>query len=232
MTFHGPVDVNQYYFFVINNANSAANAQVAPGPIPVLGPPYGNGFATGSNSSTAGFTDFVEFGGGNNGYTMYHVVGNPPDPNITTDLKAEARPVTAIVPDPNDPNTANQLEFEIDLSQLIYDANGVPLVNQSQTLSEARAIRYLQVNIIATNSVPVNTTTSGKQVDSMGDTTDPTFQTSFLLLDLNQAGTVSSNSTTPGTILYESTGDVYPPGSSSSNPSIDLVSWSITPVTQ
>src|SRR5437762_523502 len=58
MTFAGAVDPTQHYFFLIN----ASNDQNASGPVPVLGTPYGNGFATDSAASnTGGFTDFVEY---------------------------------------------------------------------------------------------------------------------------------------------------------------------------
>src|SRR5688572_7095323 len=55
LRFRGEINPLYSYFFLINNAGD----QNAPGPVPVLIPPYGNGFATGSGGGQNGFTDFV-----------------------------------------------------------------------------------------------------------------------------------------------------------------------------
>ena len=162
MQFRSPVDINNTYFFLINNAGD----QNAPGPVPVLQAPYGNGFATGAGG-VSGFTDFIRYDFAQPaGYGLYHAVGDSNRSNFVY----EGRPINATLPDPNDPRTATRLQFEIDLSQLITDANGNPLVDQTEAATRARALRFLQVNIVATNVVPRDvTTTVNKQVDSLGD---------------------------------------------------------------
>ena len=84
------IDPLSSYYFLINNASDAN----APGPVPVIDIPYGNGFATGTGGQP-GFTDFVVF---NNeqpqGYGVRHVVGVPEERNFTIPV----RPVTFTPP--------------------------------------------------------------------------------------------------------------------------------------
>ena len=105
---------------------------------------------------------------------------------------------------------------------LVTDTNDL-----TAKIAEARQIRYLQVNIVATNITPTDpTTTVNKEVDSFGDTLNPSDQNSFLQIDLSQSRTYSSGGDNVSTLTPEPTGDVYPPGSP--DRSLDLVSWTIT----
>ena len=61
LRFAGPVNDNYHYYVLIRNGADPVGEN---GPIAVIEPPYGNGFATGRNTATAGFTDFVEYGRG------------------------------------------------------------------------------------------------------------------------------------------------------------------------
>jgi hypothetical protein len=228
ITFNGPVNPLNYYFFLINNVSN----QNAPGPIAVLGPPYGsNGFATSSDGSgTPGFTDYVEYNSSlPQGYGLGHVLGS--GNNYSYQLKSS--PISFTPPDPTNPNTANQLQFTLDMSQLIYDANGNPLTDQTQAITMARNIRWLQVNIVATNILPVDSTTlnASKEVDSLGNTLTSAGATSFLNLDMSQNVVTQNNQYVAGQppYLYEPAGDVYPPGSN--DPTLDITNWSIS-VTQ
>lgn len=216
MKFRSPVNPLYHYFFLMNNAGD----QNAPGPVPVLVPPYGNGFATGSGG-TAGFTDFVRFDNLQpQGYSLYHAVGDPNKSNFVY----EGRPVNATFPDPNDPRTANQLQFELDLSQLIVDASGAPLADQTQAATQARALRFLQVNIIATDQIPKDVTTpTTKQTDSLGDSRTLIAASTFLILDLSQ-NRVLRNSDFLGQQVYEPTDlDIF----NGNDPTLDLTDWSI-----
>jgi hypothetical protein len=219
MRFNAPVNQFNHYFFLINNAGD----QNAPGPVPVLTNPYGNGFAASSNSGANGLTDFIRFDSLQpQGYGLYHVVGDPNQSNF----RYEGRPINSVLPDPNDPRTANQLQFEIDLSQLITDANGIPLSDPTQAANLARQIRYLQVNIVATNIIPRDVTTPvEKLVDSLGDTRTQLGASSFLILDVSQNRVISNNDTTiVGSLVHEpSDPDVF----GGNDPSLDLVDWSI-----
>ncbi len=232
MTYRGTINPNDYYYFVIGNFGD----QDAEGPIPVLSPTlngtYGNGFATG-NGGTSGFTDFVVYNTAQpNGYALYHVPGITSSSTFTANTNAsnfqyKGSPINYTYPDPTNPSTANQLQFEIDMSQLVYDANGQPLTSETETATTARAIRWLQVNMISTNLVPVDSNLEvDKQVDALGDSQTITGDTSFLILDLTQHRTFR-NSDYVGQSIYEpSEPDVYGIGGTS-NASIDLVDWSI-----
>ncbi len=226
MTFRSPINPLYHYYFLINNAGS----QNAPGPIPVLLPPYGNGFATGSNGGTTGFTDFVVFDNLQpQGYGLYHVTPNTNPP--LSQFTYTSAPLSFTTPDPTNPNTATKLQFIIDLSQIVRDANGNTFTNPTQAATAAKQIQWLQINIVATNILPVDVTTPvDKHVDSLGDTQTAIGATSFLTLNVQQLSTVQ-NSTSVGTSIYEpSTYDVYPPGSN--DPQLDLVDWSIQVVQQ
>jgi hypothetical protein len=192
--------------------------------VPVALPPYGNGFATGSGANAGGFTDFVRFDSfqpGNNGYTLYHVVG---DPNISR-FVVEGSPVSTTRPDISDPRTGKQLQFQLDLSQLAVDSNGKPLPPE-QAVAIANGIRFLQMNIISTDVVPTDLATAvNKQVDALGDTRTSLGQSSFVVLDVSQ-NRVYRNSDFIGQGAFEpSDNDVF--GSSTPDPSLDLVDWSV-----
>ncbi len=218
LRFRSPINPNYHYFFLINNAGD----QNAPGPVPVLTAPYGNGFATGSGGAQPGFTDFVRFDNLQpQGYALYHVVGDPNRSNFVF----EGQPVTSIAPDSSDPRTANQLQFEVDLSQITVDSNGQPLLNSQQTNQLATSIRFLQVNIMATDIIPRDvTTTVNKQLDSLGDSRSLLGATSFLILDATQIGRVYNNAAFTGQSISEpDTLDVY----NGNDPTLDLIDWSI-----
>jgi hypothetical protein len=202
---------------LLNNAND----QNAPGPVPVLTPPYGNGFATGP-SGQSGFTDFVRFDNLQpQGYALYHAVGDSNRSNFVF----LGQPVSFVPPDPNDPRTANQLRFEIDLSQIIVDANGAPLTDPAEAAQRANQIRFLQVNIIATDNVPRDVTTPIiKQVDALGDTRSLLGASSFLILDVSQIGRTYANLDFTGQAIEEpNTIDVF----DGNDPTLDLVDWSV-----
>lgn len=220
LNYSGFINPNYHYFFVINNAGN----QNAPGPVAVVLPPYGNGFATGSGAQAGGFTDFVRFDSfqpGNNGYSLYHVVG---DPNRSTFVN-EGSPISTTRPDINDPRTGKQLQFQIDLSQIVTDSNGTPLPSE-QAVAGAQSIRFLQMNIISTDVVPTDLATAiTKQVDSLGDTRTSTGQSSFVILDVSQ-NRVYRNRDFIGQFSFEpSDDDVF--GTTTPDPSLDLVDWSV-----
>ena len=234
MRFAQGVNPNYQYFFVINNAGGLN----APGPVPVLSPqsgqPYnGNGFATASDGGAsnavnkAGFTDFVQWGlnkyGGTsqNGYALYHAVGDASNPAF---FRSSGVPVTSTAPSANPGDIASsQLTFDIDLAQLVRDAAGNP-ADAATAVSAARAIRYLQVNIIATDITPTDAQSFvNKHVDSMGNDLTSSGQNSYLTIDATQTRTYTSSDVQALSTNEPDTSDVYP----SDNSSLDLRSWSI-----
>ncbi len=216
--FRSPINPNNHYFFLINNASD----QNAPGPVPVLNPPYGNGFATGSGGGTAGFTDFVRFDNLQpQGYGLYHALGDPNRSNFIF----EGQPVAFTAPDSSDPRSANLLQFDIDLSQLIVDGNGNPLPDATQATQLANAIRFLQINFVSTDVIPRDVATAVvKQVDSLGDSRTLLGASSFLIIDTSQIGRIYDNASFLGQAIAEpDTLDVF----NGNDPSLDMVDWSI-----
>ncbi len=215
MVFRAPVNPNFHYFLLLNNAGN----QNASGPIPVLAPPYGNGFASASGGNS-GFTDFVRFDNLQpQGYGLYHVVGNANDSNFIY----EGTPVTYLPPLAGNGTT---LSFQLDLAQIVTDAGGGPLADPNQTMNVARSLRYLQVNLIATNSIPRDRTTpTDKEVDSLGDTRTLTGQTSFLIVDLSQYRVYRNSDLIGQSTAEPPDNDVF--GTATPDPSLDLVDWSI-----
>jgi len=170
--FRDRINSNYTYFFLINydQSQGVIGNQNAPGPVPVINPfsssqgqTFGNGFAASSSGdATPGFTDFVRFD--INGYQLLHVSSS--DRTGKTFIP-EGRPDTFFLPGPNNPN---QLEFTVDLSHLVAAASGGQL-SATDTTTQAQNIKWLQVNIVATNFIPVDLTPPGvKQVDSLGNT--------------------------------------------------------------
>lgn len=248
MTFRSPVSPDLYYFFTINNAGS----QDAPGPVPVLGPltggttlgSYGNGFAASSNSSNQNFmTDFVLFGRGvstSSGYALYHVTGDPNQRQFSNPINPVATTPPGNVTTTNT-YAASTLQFDIDMSQIaINPLTGGTYTDTSQAVSAAQQIRYLQVNIIATDNTPTEaTTTVVREVDAMGDTGTASHGSygsgvnSFLLVDMSQVGrTYSSTDTTAANIQEPDYPDQFITGGDPVQPSLDLVSWTVQVVNQ
>lgn len=213
---NGPVNDTYHYFFLIRNAADSFGVN---GPIPVIMPPYLNGFATGQNAATAGFTDFVEYSRGQrqptaSGYGLYHVPGGiNGDPNRNI-FVARGEPERTVPP-----AGGPLLQFELDLSRL-QPLPGEPDPNNGQLP------RYLQVNVLATTTTPTDPAIpdADKLVDAMGEQRlgSATFN-SFLTIDTSQNRSYESSST-PGYPGYEPLNDVYP---ADRDPAVDIAFWSI-----
>ncbi len=232
-----------YYYFLINRLGPTGD-QNARGPIPVLSQAipglggYGNGFATGSanaNNTTNGqtdygLTDYVLYNGSQaNQIQLYHINGDPNSiPAATSNPQGSPSPFT--LPDVNNPSDTQgsmTLTFQLHVSQLLTPAEtaGKTAADIATLVSQ---IRWLQVNIVATNVVPTDQTTAAqKQVDSMGDSLNVQDLSSFLVLDLSQNQTITSNGPFQTLAYPEPDHDVYPTFLTY-NPSIDIHQWSIT----
>lgn len=233
MRFADPVNRAYHYYFLINyftnqGASLGGGDQNAPGPVPVLGPfpSYGNGFATGSGGSAYGFTDFVKFE--DNTYRLLHVVGDP----TVSHFIDEGAPFSAVLPysSNGDPHI---LQFDIDLSQIVVDANGASL-DAATTVSKALAIKWLQVNIVATDIVPRGqSAVVSKQVDSLGNTLTQAGASSFLILDVSQFRTFT-NQDAVGSAAFEpnADNDIYTSNGAAGELSLNLVDYSISVVKQ
>ena len=237
MTFAGTMQPTAYYYYFLINKYGPTGTSTAHGPLPVFDPnselinSIGNGYATGSGPGSKGtitdlpdygITDFVLFNSTvkrQNNIGLYHYTV---DPNTQQYPPNPTSPFNVTVPsysgdiDVNS-SASKTLQFDLYISQLVTDTTDQTAKNQ-----EAQQIRYLQVNIVATNVIPITPDNVNKQVDAFGDTAHPNNQ-QFLTIDLTQNKTYTPDDNV--STLQEPTGDVYPPGSN--QPSLDLVSWSI-----
>ncbi len=216
MRMNGPINDFYHYYLLIRNGGDASGQN---GPIPVILPPYLNGFATGQNAASAGFTDFVEYSRGQrqpttSGYGLYHVPGGiDGDPNRNV-FAARGEPEYT-----SQPGAGALLQFELDLSRL-QPSTGETDPNNGQLP------RYLQVNVLATTTTPTDPQVPDpdKYVDAMGDQTlgSGSFN-AYMTIDTAQ-NRVYESSSSPGYPGYEPLRDPYP---SDKDPAVDIAYWSI-----
>jgi len=134
----------EYTYFVLFNLSNDPTGQQ--GPVPVVRPPWGNGFAAGR------FTHFMRYDAlqPQGGYGLYRVVDGA---NLSVFQYIGAPRLSEPVG-----TNGNRLRFEIDLTQFIADPD------------EARAMVYVQVNFIATDRVPLDPNDpTPKAWDALGD---------------------------------------------------------------
>jgi len=235
IVFNGAINPNNLYYFLINKYGQGTSG--AHGPIAILEPlsdqngttATGNGFATGSspNPQTVngikdyGITDFIAYSSqAAFGLAQYHFTTDPNQqqwpPNPSQVLNA-IRPTFSDL----DANADRTLRFDMDMVSLVTDTN-----DMTAKIAEARQIRYLQINIVATNTISLTASTinGNKLVDAMGDGRNISEFSSFREIDLSQSRTFSSSETL-GYLSPEPINDVYPDGPS--DPSLDIKSWTV-----
>ncbi|MER3402775.1 MAG: hypothetical protein C4336_05695 [Armatimonadota bacterium] len=153
----GHIHPEYHYFVVFNLSNDPTGST---GPLPVVAPPWGSGFAGGA------YTHYVHYRGG---YALYRVeqgTENQPPPHRYLGVPLRADPVNA---------TTNRLRFEIDLIQLIPSER------------EARAIQYLQLNFLTTDIIPIDPNAPvRKNGDSLGDGRLPDYRYLNLRIDTDR----------------------------------------------
>ena len=197
-TVAGKVRPDYCYFVCINNSNDALGSN---GPKPVLTAPWGNGYAAGQ------FTHVVEYTSGQTyGISTLYKIINPSNPinrqPIGTPLNTELS------------SDGSTLQFTIDLNSIL---------NSGQTVDQLQA---LQINIIATNRVPLNPNdTSSKYWDALGDGRDNTTINAYLHILTAQDGSWQNQS---GALNYEPSGDVMDRDTPASvDPDLDIVDWQV-----
>jgi hypothetical protein len=228
MTFRQAINPIYHYFLVINKQGTFGTSITsgAIGPVPVIVPAvngsFGNGFATGSDSSAHGFTDYVEFTQGN--FNLYHIGQD----TLQGPFIPEGHPVS-VTPYANG---ATSLQFDLDLGQLVYNTNNLPL-SPADAANIALQIQYLQVNIIATDTTSTSPDLSHKEVDALGDTSSRTGQQNFLELDLRTPRIYQSSDNSQSAEPSSNDVFVYPQDSvGTGDASLDLVDWSMQIVQQ
>jgi hypothetical protein len=230
MALRGPILVNRpstggnYYYVVINRTNNASD----PGPVPVIGLPWGNGFAAPAQPGYQGFVAFVRFDGtvsGIGGYDVDYVPKNPADPtgNTLSDVTTfgpltfpSLGPPDAVTP--VNPGQGSTLSFQLDLARIDQ--------NLPTSLQNAR---YIQINMIATDRVPQGVSDVPKLWDSLGDGTQSGFRNFFVTLDATQNQTARNEDRPSGDGSHEPSDDVFDRGGFApvNDPSLDIIDWNI-----
>lgn len=134
-----------YYFFLIRNEGDPSGQT---GPLPVIQPPWGNGYAAGRYTHMVTLGPFQAQPLGQ--YLLYRF----DDPGTQVQAVLLGTPVAFTAPATGD----TILRFEIDLAQI------------SATPADAARITHLQVNIIATDYLPSNPDepSDSKRWDALG----------------------------------------------------------------
>lgn len=146
--FNGPVNPNYVYIVAIRDGDDLTGA--GGGPLPVIRPPWGNGFCAPKA------THFIRYDGfqAGGGYSVNRFVDLV---NLLTWVNI-GFPVTFTTPGPND----DFIEFSISLSQL------------REPPANPEDIRALQINILTMNRVITNPNDPGPKIwDALGDSLDP-----------------------------------------------------------
>lgn len=205
-----PLNGGNFYFFLIHRADNIND----PGPIAVIAPPWGNGFAAPAQENAQGFVGFVEYSrrtqSSLGGYKLYRCQsdssGNLINPtfNQFADLGAPDR-VSA--PNPGD----TRLSFEVNLARLPKSDSP-----------------YLLLNIVTTDILPAGAQDTPKRWDALGSGRDSSSRNYLLRIDARQNQTLR-NADIIGTD-QEPDSDVLdrlnlPPVD---DPSLDIVDWTVT----
>jgi len=152
MTVAGKINPNYYYFMAIDNSSD-----ITSGPLPVVFPPWGNGWGIGSISH---FVRYDRFQPG--GYGVYRIV--PDTQLLAADYLGRPFEYTP-------PQGSNTLSFTLDLNTL------------STAAIPADKLEAIKVNFITTNIVPLDPQYdgTGRFYDALGR-----IGNSFVVIDLRQ----------------------------------------------
>lgn len=163
MTVAGQINPNYVYIVALN-----PSTQINPtntGPVPVVAPPWGNGFVAGSCQY------FVEYTPNSSPqFTIYQFVDTLLNNYIAVGTPVTYTPVV---------QGTHQIQFTIDLSQIAPD------------VATANSYQSLQLNMLTMDQVPRGVSGS-KNFDSIGDDRTPNGINQWLTIPLTTTGTYSN----------------------------------------
>jgi hypothetical protein len=159
MIMDGPVNPNFVYIVALNP--SIEDVPTTQGPIPVIAPPWGNGFVEGT------VTHFVRW---DTSQSPHYLIFQFRDANLI-DYFERGVPVNFLEVEPG----GREISFEIELSQI------------AASEAEAETFRTLQVNFLTMDNVPQGT--GGDKVwDALGDGRLPGEIDEFVNIPLRTSG--------------------------------------------
>jgi hypothetical protein len=153
-----PVNPNYVYIFAINDGDDLTGAQG--GPLPIIRPPWGNGFCAPKATHFIRYDGFQPSGG----YAVFKFIDLV---NLLTFVNIGI-PVSFTTPDSN----SRVLEFAIDLSQL------------RPPPADPNDILALQINLMTMDRVITNPNDPGPKFwDALGDSRLPTSIDDYITID-------------------------------------------------
>ncbi|MEN6370392.1 MAG: hypothetical protein ABFD64_00105 [Armatimonadota bacterium] len=160
MTVAGEINPNYHYYVAFDTTGTST-----PGPLPVVAPPWGNGWGTGNITHYVVYDALQPQGG----YGVYRIPSG-------TDLLGSVYvgpPVSVSIP----PSGSNKLQFTVDLSQL------------ASTEIPADNIDVININFITTDKIPLDPNTPvQKYYDGLGQTGN-----NFIQISVNTNQTYSNS---------------------------------------
>lgn len=155
----GPINPNFVYIVAMNP--STEDNPPTQGPIPVIAPPWGNGFVEGNA------THFVRW---DTSQAPHYLIFRFTDASLINFIERGV-PVNFLEVEPN----GKRIRFEIDLTQIAADK------------TEAATFRTLQVNFLTMDRVPQGSQTD-KNWDALGDGRLPSEINEFVNIPLRTSG--------------------------------------------
>lgn len=155
----GPINPNFVYIVAMNP--STEDLPTTTGPIPVIAPPWGNGFVEGNA------THFVRW---DTSQSPRYLIFRFTDASLINYIERGV-PVNYLELEPN----GKRLRFEIDLTQIAADK------------TEADSFRTLQVNFLTMDRVPQGSQTD-KSWDALGNGNNPGEVNEFVNIPLKTSG--------------------------------------------
>ncbi|HVL40418.1 MAG TPA: hypothetical protein VM328_13595 [Fimbriimonadaceae bacterium] len=190
-------EVSDFYLYHVVIFPSPELNPTDQGPVPVIGPPWGNGFVAGNVRYFIRWTPTQS-----PQFIIYRFEGDD-----LINFREVGVPINFVIVPPNDPQNPNQVErrflrFEIDLDQI------------AETPAEADAYRSLLVNVISVENLGGGT--QQRAWDALGNSALPSGVNQWVRIPLNLSRTFR-NQDFAG---LEPRGDV-------ADPALDLIDWAI-----
>lgn len=161
---HGSIAGESPFVYIVAMHFSKDSNPTTTGPIPVVSPPWGNGFVAGNCNY------FLRWDPASSpsGYLLYRF--DPNDLTLTNYSVVGTPIVTQVVP-----SGGTTIQFSIDLSQLGYSA------------SDLAALKSVQLNYLTMDRVPQGGDTGQKVWDALGDPRTASGVNTWITVPLNVA---------------------------------------------
>jgi hypothetical protein len=203
MTMDGEVRDNFIYMVAIRWSKEGSPRGT--GPIPVVAPPWGNGFVAGRANV---FVRYDPIQDPAHPYIVYRFTDPIPDNSDPVNGQAYLTQWVQTgypVAYEDVPTGGKTIKFELDLSQIAENTADVPL------------LQAMQVNFLTMDRIPQGSDTN-KNFDGLGDTRLPSGINEYITIPLTRDGVY--NNTTGINSGLEPSGDVP-------DPSLDIVDWQV-----